>query len=45
MERANAEHPFPERSARVKVFNPILKQIGAITAELKKIAEAHGVSA
>ncbi len=41
----DAEHPFPEGSARAKVFNLMLPQIGVITAELKKIAGAHGVSA
>lgn len=41
----DAEHPFPEGSARAKVFNPMLPQIEVITAELKKIAKAHGVSA
>ncbi len=40
----DAEHPFPEGSARAKAFNPMLPQIEVITAELKKIAEAHGVS-
>ena len=41
----DAEHPFPEGSARAKVFNPMMKQIEVVTAELKKVAEAHGVSA
>lgn len=41
----DAEHPFPEGSARAKVFNPMLPQIKVITEELKKIAEAHDVSA
>lgn len=37
--------PFPEGSARAKVFNPILSKIEVITAELKNIAQAHGASA
>lgn len=37
-------HPFPEGSARARVFNPILKQIEVITSELKRVAEVHGVS-
>lgn len=37
-------HPFPEGSARAKVFNPMLPQIEVITEELKKVAKAHGVS-
>lgn len=40
----DAEHPFPEGSARAKVFNPMLPQIEVITAELKKVAADHGVS-
>lgn len=39
------EHPFPEGSARAKVFNPLLAKIEVITDELKKVAAAHGVSA
>lgn len=38
-------HPFPAGSARANVFNPMLAQIEVITAELKKIAVSHGVSA
>ena len=38
-------HPFPEGSARAKTFNPLLPQIEMITAELKKVAGAHGASA
>lgn len=38
-------HPFPAGSTRASVFNPMLPQIEVITAELKKIAEAHNVSA
>lgn len=41
----DAEHPFPEGSARAKVFNQMLQQIEVVTAELKKVAEAHGASA
>lgn len=41
----DAGHPFPEGSARAKVFNPMLQQIEVITAELKKVAKTHGVSA
>lgn len=41
----DAEHPFPEGSARAKVFNPMQQQIEVVTAELKKVAEAYGTSA
>ena len=37
-------HPFPAGSARAKVFDPILPKIEAVTAELKKVGEAHGIS-
>lgn len=37
-------HPFPAGSARAKVFDPILPKIEAVTAELKTIGEAHGIS-
>lgn len=39
------EHPFPDGSARAKVFNPLLPQIEVITAELKRVAAVHNVSA
>lgn len=41
----DAAHPFPEGSARAKVFNPLLPQLGALVGELKKVAAAHNVSA
>lgn len=41
----DAAHPFPEGSARAKVFNPLLTQLGALVGELKKVAAAHNVSA
>lgn len=37
-------HPFPEGSTRADVFNPLLDKIEIITAEMKKVAEAHSVS-
>ncbi len=37
-------HPFPEGTSRAAAFNPILGQIEAITTEMSKVAEAHGVS-
>lgn len=40
----DVSHPFPEGSARAKVFNPMLPQIEVITEELKKVAEAHSIS-
>lgn len=41
----DTEHPFPDGSTRAKVFDPLLPQIEAITAELKRVAAAHDVSA
>lgn len=41
----DAAHPFPEGSARAKVFNPLLPQLGALVGELKRVAAAHNVSA
>ncbi|MCM1008149.1 MAG: aldo/keto reductase [Ruminococcus flavefaciens] len=43
--RYDTQHPFPEGSARAKVFNPMLPQIEVITEELKRVADSHGVSA
>lgn len=43
--RYDTEHPFPEGSARAKVFNLMLPQIEVITEELKRVADSHGVSA
>lgn len=40
----DAAHPFEEGSARAKVFNPMLDKIEIITAEMKKVADHHGVS-
>lgn len=40
----DTENPFPEGSARAKVFNPMLEQIEVIVSELKKVAAAHGTS-
>ncbi|MDO4649830.1 MAG: aldo/keto reductase [Eubacteriales bacterium] len=37
-------HPFPEGTARAASFNPLLEKIEVITAEMKKVADAHGVS-
>lgn len=41
----DTEHPFPDGSARAKVFNPLLPKIEVITAELKRVAASHDVSA
>lgn len=41
----DSSHPFPDGSARAKVFNPMLSKIEVITDELKRIADFHGVSA
>ncbi len=41
----DAAHPFPEGSARAKVFNPLLTQLGALVEELKRVAAVHNVSA
>ncbi len=40
----DTRHPFAEGTARAASFNPILDKIEVITAEMAKIAEAHGVS-
>lgn len=37
-------HPMPEGTTRAAVFNPMLDKIQIITTEMKKIADAHGVS-
>ena len=37
-------HPFPAGSDRAKSYNPILPQLEELTAAMKKIGEAHGVS-
>lgn len=37
-------HPFAAGTARAQVFNPLLEKIEVITAEMKKVADAHGVS-
>ncbi len=41
----DTKHPFPEGSARASIFNPLLDKIEVITDALKKVADAHGVSA
>lgn len=41
----DAARPFPEGSARAKVFNPLLPQLEALVGELKKVAATHSVSA
>lgn len=40
----DTEHPFPENSARAKVFNPMLPQIKIITDVLRKVADDHNIS-
>lgn len=37
-------HPFPKGTARAESFNPLLEKIEVITAEMKKVADVHGVS-
>lgn len=40
----DAEHLMPEGTTRATVFNPMMDKIQIITAEMKKVADAHGVS-
>lgn len=37
-------HLLPEGTARAACFNPIMEQIVVITAEMKKVADAHSAS-
>lgn len=37
-------HPFPAGSERGKTYNPMMGKIEKLTAELKKIGDAHGIS-
>lgn len=40
----NAKHLMPEGTARAAAFNPMMDKIEIITEEMKKVADAHGVS-
>ncbi|MDO4554063.1 MAG: aldo/keto reductase [Lachnospiraceae bacterium] len=40
----DAKHLMPEGTARAAAFNPMMDKIQIIVAEMKKVAEAHGVS-
>lgn len=40
----DAAHPFPEGSDRAKSYNPILPQLEKLTAAMKEIGEARGLS-
>lgn len=40
----DAKNPMPEGTTRATTFNPMMDKIEIITAEMKKVAEAHGVS-
>lgn len=37
-------HPFPADSDRGRTYNPVLPQIEKLTAEMKKVAEAHSAT-
>ncbi len=37
------EHPMPAGSARAEAYNPYLDQMAVLNAELREIADAHGV--
>ena len=37
-------HPFPAGSDRAKTYNPILPQLEELTAAMREIGEAHGIS-
>ena len=39
------KHPMPEGTTRAAVFNPMMDKIQIITAEMRKVADTHGVSA
>ncbi len=41
----DAAHPFPADSDRGRTYNPVLPQIEKLTAELKKVADAHSATA
>ncbi len=38
-------HPMPEGSARAQIYNPVLDKLEILNAELKKMADRHGVGA
>jgi len=37
-------HPFPTNSDRGRTYNPVLPQIEKLTAEMKKVADAHSAT-
>jgi len=37
-------HPFPTDSDRGRTYNPVLPQLEKLTAEMKKVADAHSAS-
>ena len=37
-------HPFPEGSARAATYNPVLGQLEELTAVMKEVGDAHGLS-
>lgn len=37
-------HPFPEGSSRAKTYNPILPELDALIAEMKRIGEHHAAA-
>ena len=39
------KHLMPEGTTRAAVFNPMMDKIQIITAEMRKVADTHGVSA
>lgn len=39
----DADHPFPEDSARAEAYNPVIEQIAELNAGLEVIAKDHGV--
>ena len=40
----DTQHPFPEGSDRAKTYNPVLAQLEELTAAMKEIGDAHGIS-
>jgi len=37
-------HPFPADSGRGRTYNPVLPQLEKLTAEMKQVGDAHGIS-
>lgn len=40
----DSAHPFPEGSARAETYNPMMGEIEKLTAVVKGIGDAHGIS-